>query len=144
LSVEFIAEYNSRVEHVKLQKSALDILKNFKKRKLIQVIVSAMEQRMLEKLLEKHHLSDYFSEVRGLTNIYAGGKVHLAQSYINENNINPEDILLIGDTLHDAEVAMEIGCKLILVTNGHHSANRLEAYSKTIINDLRELNTIFN
>jgi len=144
LSVEFIAEYNSRVEHARLHNSVIEVLENFKNRKFKQVIVSAMEQQMLIKLLEKHSLYNYFDDVRGLENIYAGGKVHLAQAYIDEHKINPKDILLIGDTVHDAEVAKEIGSELVLFTNGHHSVVRLKAHSNFIIQDLFELINLVN
>lgn len=144
LSVEFIAEYNSRVHLADLHKSVKQTLEFFNKSNIVQVIVSAMEQSMLEDLLCRHQLTDYFHEVLGLNNIYANSKVHLAQSYIDRYNVNPQNITLIGDTIHDAEVAKEIGAKLILVSHGHHSHSRLSEHSEKVIQSLVELPEIRN
>ncbi|HBG33295.1 MAG TPA: hypothetical protein DDW82_06255 [Acholeplasmataceae bacterium] len=43
-------------------------------------------------------------------------------------NINPKDITMIGDTLHDAEVAKELGCDIIIYTKGHQHQSRLQNY----------------
>jgi phosphoglycolate phosphatase len=139
LSVEFISEYNSRVHQARLHPSVYTVLEALKKSNKIQVIVSAMEQTMLNELLEQHKLKGYFQKTIGLSNIYAHSKVHLAQDYIVENKINPKQITLIGDTIHDAEVAEEIGSNLILVSHGHHSQKRLYKVGTTIISNLEEL-----
>jgi phosphoglycolate phosphatase len=144
LSVEFISEYNFRVHLASLHKSVHNILETFRRSNKTQVIVSAMEQNMLEDLLKQHALSGYFHEVLGLNDIYANSKVHLAQSYIDRNNIKPKQITLIGDTIHDAEVAKEIGANLILISHGHHSHKRLTRNGGKVIRKLDDLPGIMN
>lgn len=144
LSVEFIAEYNSRVHLAKLHESVNEILTVFRSQGMQQVIVSAMEQQMLERLLNNHQLLNYFDDILGLKDIFANGKAHLAHSYIDKNKLNPKHITLIGDTLHDAEVAEEIGSNLILFANGHHCHSRLAQNGHRLIFNLNELSGIFN
>jgi phosphoglycolate phosphatase len=139
LSIEFISSYNSRVKDAALQSSALKALRFFEKQKKKQIIISAMEQQMLDKLLELHQIRHYFGDVVGLSDIYANGKVELAEKYISDNNINPERAIFIGDTLHDAEVAEALEIELILVSNGHHSKERLSINGYQIIDDLEEI-----
>ena len=38
----------------------------------------------------------------------------------------PEQILLIGDTLHDHEVAEAIGCDCALIMHGHNNVAQLQ------------------
>jgi len=49
------------------------------------------------------------------------------------------ETLLIGDTLHDYEVASEIGADCILVANGHQSRNILLESGTKVINNILEL-----
>jgi phosphoglycolate phosphatase len=144
LSVEFISEYNTRAHEAKLHQSVYTVLDYFKKLNKIQVIVSAMEQTMLEELLRKHKLTAYFKEVLGLKDIFASSKVHLAQDFIKRNNIHPADIMLIGDTAHDAEVAKEIGAKLILVSHGHNNRSRLSRKGTKVVSNLVEILSIID
>lgn len=41
-------------------------------------------------------------------------------------NLNSKSILLIGDTVHDYEVAKELGCECVLIASGHQSKKELE------------------
>ena len=46
---------------------------------------------------------------------------------------------MIGDTLHDSEVAEAMGIECILVGNGHVSDARLKKTGRRVILDLSEL-----
>jgi phosphoglycolate phosphatase len=48
-------------------------------------------------------------------------------------------MVLVGDTLHDHEVALEIGCRCILVADGHQSEARLKATGAQVIDTLIDL-----
>lgn len=142
ISVEFIEGYNRRVENSGLQKSAIELLEHFKNKGCRQVIISAMEQQMLENLLSVHNITQYFDDVNGLSDIYANGKHHLAEEYIQKHNLDPTEILFIGDTLHDAEVAESIGSNLVLVANGHHSYKKLSVNGFKVVQDLSALKAV--
>jgi phosphoglycolate phosphatase len=49
---------------------------------------------------------------------------------------------MIGDTLHDAEVAAKLNCKCILVAAGHQSYERLMATGLTVIKSLNEIQNL--
>lgn len=139
VSVEFINEYNNQVTDSSLHENALEALEHFKAKKYNQVVISAMEHTMLEEMLENYNIRKYFTEVKGLKDIYAKGKLHLAEEYINEKDLEPQDILFIGDTLHDAEVADDISSKLVLVANGHYSKERLSVNGYEVVDNLIQL-----
>ncbi len=51
----------------------------------------------------------------------------------------PESVFIIGDTLHDFEVAKVTGCHCILITHGHQSKRRLQESGCEIIDGLSEI-----
>ena len=53
--------------------------------------------------------------------------------------INPAECLMIGDSLHDAEVAEQCGFDCILYCGGHVSKHRLESKKLRVIEKLSEL-----
>ncbi len=52
-------------------------------------------------------------------------------------------MLLIGDTIHDHEVSVEIGCECILVADGHQSIERLSVSGRRVAKNLLELVDLF-
>ena len=69
----------------------------------------------------------YFQNIVGLDNIYASGKSHLAKKLAEkiQSNGSAGNILLIGDTIHDYEVAKEIGSECILMSHGHQDESTI-------------------
>lgn len=54
-------------------------------------------------------------------------------------NLSPSSVTLLGDTLHDAEVAEELGSSCILIANGHQSKQRLVESGHLVIDNLKKL-----
>ena len=94
---------------------------------------------MLIQQLSTFGVFKYFHEAKGISNIYGKDKTHLAEDYMNKHQLNPDSVVFIGDTLHDKEVADEIGVETILVSNGHQSGKRLSLNGNLVINDLKNL-----
>jgi len=47
-------------------------------------------------------------------------------------------VLMIGDTVHDFEVASEIGADCVLIANGHQCKERLVRYGVEVINSMED------
>ena len=62
----------------------------------------------------------------GLDNIYAASKVAIGKNLMSKLGIAKGESLMIGDTLHDLEVAMEIGADCVLLSSGHQSRKKLQ------------------
>ena len=58
---------------------------------------------------------------------------------MKEHNINGEDVLFIGDTLHDLEVAEAMGAKCKLVSCGHQSKEVLSKSGVEILESINDL-----
>jgi phosphoglycolate phosphatase len=84
-----------------------------------QFIVSAMEHDNLVSLVERKGITGYFKRVAGIHNHFAEGKKHLAAGLLMSENLNPDEVVWIGDTVHDYEVALEVNVPSRLVLTGH-------------------------
>jgi phosphoglycolate phosphatase len=139
LSVEFIEGYNRELKNAELFEYSVDLLKELKARNYIQIIISAMEKSALVNSLHDKEIPEYFDHIIGINDHYADGKLEFAVDFIRKNNIHPEKIILIGDTTHDYEVAKAIGCKCLLVANGHQSFSRLSVMPVPVKKNLKSI-----
>jgi phosphoglycolate phosphatase len=138
IGTEFIKEYTERMYEVKMQDGAKDVLQYLKVSKIPQSLLSAAKQQMLDSLMKFHSIEDYFVRVTGLADHYANSKLAAGKAWIDELNLNPKEVLLIGDTLHDVEVANEIGAECILIAQGHATYDRLLSSGKKVFHNLFE------
>jgi phosphoglycolate phosphatase len=127
LSHEYISQYGISSEQCCLFPGVLEVLHFLKKKGVSQIILSAMEQRSLERQVMNKDIDHYFDDIIGLGDIYAKGKIEAGKEYFLKNGKKEsEKSVLIGDTYHDFEVAKALNCKSILINNGHQN---LENYT---------------
>jgi phosphoglycolate phosphatase len=139
ISTEFITEYEKRRPECGLKPGALQALKGSKKRGITQSILSASKQTHLNQAIEQFRIRDMFGVVAGLDNHHAFGKTAIGRRLISEIGLDPEAILLIGDTIHDYEVAQAIGVDCCLIPSGHQNPQRLASCGTRVINSFSEL-----
>lgn len=139
LSDEFIEGYYGRFGDCKLRPGTVEALDAGREKGLSMSILSATEQKTLDKLIKHFKLNDYFVTVDGLQNHHAAGKVEIAKKWIAESELSPSEIVYIGDTVHDYEVAEAIGIDCYLIHSGHHSVERLAMLGVPILDKLEDL-----
>lgn len=138
---QFIDLYNEGFDSCSLQKPAIEVLNHFRDNGIRQFVLSAMEHNMLEKTLKLKGITNFLEGFSGLNDHYAVSKIELGRQLISDFNIDIEEVWLIGDTLHDFEVATELGIKCILIADGHQSVERLQQTGGIVIDDLSQLIT---
>ncbi len=137
LAHDWLAEYLRQSQTAGVREGVLPVLRAFAHRGVPQMILSASEIGMLSRQLTDLGIADYFEAVLGLGDIYARSKVDIARQWKHRNpEANP---LFIGDTLHDAETAAEIGADCVLVCGGHQSKERLLTAGVPVIDTLEEI-----
>ena len=139
LAEEYIRLYNQEALHCSLCPGARDVLEQLHDWGVRQVIVSASHQEALEEQVESQHIQAYFSALLGVRDVLGTGKAGLAKAYLQAQNIDKHRVYCVGDTLHDWEVAREMGCTCLLVAQGHQSRQRLAASGAPILDTLKEL-----
>jgi len=135
----FMDLYFKNLHTCQLHTNAIGILTFFQEKGLQQFILSAMEHISLVELLNEMKIAHYFNGVYGIDNHLAAGKSDRAKTMISEYDIDVNKALLLGDTLHDYEVAQELGCNALLIANGHQNEGRLQTYGGLVLSDLKQL-----
>ena len=136
---EFIDLYDSRVKNCSLHHSAIEILTYFKEKGIRQFVLSAMKQNMLEQTLKHNRIFDFFEGVAGLNDHYAVSKIERGEQLISDFNIEKTNTWIVGDTIHDYEVAEQLGIKCLLIADGHQSEERLKSTGSPVISSLKKL-----
>ena len=139
LTVEFIGEYYDRFNECKLFKQAEDVLERIGQRGILQVILSASEEDTLIDKIRYYGIDKYFQKIIGLDNHYAESKIERGKKWVKQLNINPQEVLLMGDTVHDFIVSKHIGCDCLLIASGHNSHEKLLKLESPVIRSLNEL-----
>ena len=139
ISHQFISEYEKNKYEFTIYPDADDVLKEIQNFGITQSILSAYKQDTLDELVEHFNLSKYFIRLVGLDNIYAASKLDNGLKWIKELGFEKGEVLLVGDTLHDCEVAEAIGADSVLLSLGHQSKEKLNGCNIPIIDSLSEL-----
>lgn len=136
---EYIENYLKYSAETTLQKDAVFVLEEFRKKGLIQHIVSASGSDILKNQVSYYGIGAYFENILGQADNRADSKVDLARRLIGLTGCKPGEMLFIGDTVHDYEVASEVGFHCALVSNGHCNAERLKATGAPVFVSLSDL-----
>jgi len=134
LTKEFSQNYLSGCSQLKLHTDAATVLKAAHKKGTKQIILSATQQQSLIVQVRNHNIEKYLDGILGLPHFKASSKIETAKEYIRENKI--DKALMIGDTIHDAEVAVAIGADCILFSGGHADIDCLKTAGCMVINKL--------
>ena len=139
ISLEYITAYQKSCFQAKLSDGALGALENCRRAGISQIILSATEQEFLEQQVAFFGIRHYFRELLGLDNCHAAGKVELAREWMANQELDFSKVILVGDTVHDFEVASAIGCQCALLSTGHQSRDRLKALGVPVFGGFHEL-----
>jgi phosphoglycolate phosphatase len=137
LAVEYVEDYYSGTEKFKLHENAEEVLRGIHERGVKQVILSASEINYLKAQLSGFDIEQYFNEILGISDIYAGSKTEIGLEFMRRNKV--KNALLIGDTEHDFETAKALGADCVLIPGGHQSRGRLEALGVPVLENLSEV-----
>ncbi len=139
LSDEFMGPYRVRTAECGLRGDTREALERARALGVTQSILSAMEQVQIEGLLARFGLRSYFTDVVGLGDQHARGKLDVGRRWLAGQRLAPERMIFVGDTTHDYDVAQALGVACVLIHSGHHSRARLEAVGAPVIGTLMEL-----
>jgi phosphoglycolate phosphatase len=140
---QFIDLYREKLHLATLHAGSKKVLEYFNHQRIQQVILSAMEQEFLEETLERKGILKYFDKVAGIRNHLGEGKLDMATELVENLGKSHDELLLVGDTVHDYEVALGSGIPCILIANGHQSYIRLKQLDCLVLENLASLKSRF-
>jgi len=103
-----------------------------------------MEHDNLVNSLTEKGIFDFFDDISGINDHYAHSKLEMGRGLIKKADINVTETLMIGDTVHDFEVASGLEMDCVLVSNGHQSEHRLLQTTANVIPKLIDITTLFS
>lgn len=138
LSVKFLETYFENFEHARLAENTVEVLARLKKEGFHHYILSAMGQEDLENSVKIFGIEHFFEAIQGAGDILAKGKLEYGRTLFQKEKLQPGHTCLIGDTLHDKEVADQLGISCILVSAGHQTRKRLGVNHNMVVENLTE------
>ena len=136
---EYHAGYLKMVPRCSLHDGTEQVLKAFSDTGLTQSLLSAYQQDRLAEAVEFFSLRDWFVDLIGMEDYYARSKMDNGIRWVNERNYQPGEVLFVGDTVHDYEVAQAMNVDSVLLTFGHNSPERLERCGVQLFHSLQKL-----
>ena len=143
IAIEFIEGYHKNLKRADLFGNAMHILRSFRENGFRQYMLSAMEHESLIASVKNKGIFNYFHGISGIHDHFAASKIDMAKKFMQELAIDKDCCCLIGDTIHDYEVANELGIRCLQVANGHQSFERLAATGCQVVTDLNETLSYF-
>jgi phosphoglycolate phosphatase len=126
---------------MRLHLHAVAALDAFRDAGVGQSILSASEQSILDRMLAGYGITRYFDAVCGVDNLYGHSKRELGRALLARLALDPARVLLIGDSLHDHEVADALGVACLLIAQGHQSHARLSRSGVPVLDSLADIPT---
>ena len=134
----WMAAYMREEAACPLREGAREALAAFAAAGCRQVVLSASKRDNLLGQMARFDILPCFDAVLGLDHIYATSKEGIGRAWMEESAVDPADCVMIGDTLHDAQVARALGWRCILVCGGHQLRATLETAGTDVAQDLFE------
>ena len=139
VSAEFIAHYYRDLATPKLHPGARELVEELDNIEIVQYILSAMEIEPLHQQLRMNGLNDRMNYVQGLNHTYATSKVEAGKTLLQRIGNEAGEILFIGDTMHDVEVAQALELEVIILAHGHNELERFASANCKVFSGFRDL-----
>ena len=136
IAIEFIDMYHEKLKRANLFQDVVQVLRSFRENGFRQYMLSAMEHESLIASVKNKGIFDYFHGISGIHDHFAASKIDMAKNFMQESAIEKNRCYLIGDTIHDYEVANELGVRCLQVANGHQSYERLLTTGCDVVTEL--------
>lgn len=114
-----------------------EIMGFLKTKNCLLCLVTMQCRKAAMEILNKLGITDFFSNI--LTRDESYDRFEQIQRTLEKIKLNPEQILVIGDTIYDMECAKKAGCQYILLSDKNESDNDLK-----IIKNLADIKEVVN
>lgn len=127
ITERFQEYYASCRDTLSLHEGVEDALRQLRQKGCRQIVLSSSATSIIQEYAVLFDVQKYFEAVLGADNLLSTGKIDRAVAYFQSRQIPRQDIVLIGDTVHDYDVAQTLGVDCILLSYGHQDKESLQA-----------------
>ena len=135
----FMDLYQPNSLKCELHKGIVEIIEKWRNEGKKIILLSASKRNLMIEQLQSFKIEHLFDEILGTGTINAVGKLDIAREYLDKNHVDKGSTIMIGDTLHDDEVANILGVSSFLIAKGHQSKERLLKSNAIVLNDISEI-----
>lgn len=129
-----------RDQQLPLFDGILPLIDDLKSRDIRLGVATGKTRAGLDRVMSAHQLADRFDYTRCADE--SRGKPHPAMLFdtMKALDLTPEEVLMVGDTTHDVEMAGHAGVDCMAVTYGAHSKRTLLVSEPTVmVSSVREM-----
>ena len=140
LSNRYRFHYIQHQDDLSLFDGVLPLLNDLRERGHLLAVATGKSRRGLDEALHTVQLKGVFDGSR--TADQTAGKPHplMLQELMAEFDVAPERLLMIGDTTHDLQMAVNAGCASVGVSYGAHEPDAFHALKPlAVVHSVREL-----
>jgi len=134
----YVAHYERDMVQCGLYSGALPLMYRLRESGTGQAVISAASRKSLAKQMAGKGLEGLLDAAVGIDNDMAASKTENAVAYVRTLSVSPAEILFVGDSLHDAEVAKECGCGAVLIADGHQDFRSLQQSGAPVFETLEK------
>ena len=139
LADEWILAFEQRWRSASLHPGAIETIASVRDLGVGQSILSAAQQSALDEQAAHFGIAPLVERLAGIHDHHAESKLEQGRRLIHELRLDPAEVLMVGDTSHDYDVAADLGTSIVLVDYGHQSRSRLEALGVPVVASLAEI-----
>jgi len=130
----------SQNESIPLFDQARETIIELHKKGYQLAVATGKNRNGLDHALETTHMGEYFHATRTADRTFSKPHPAMLQEIMDELDVPPERTLMIGDTTHDLQMAINAGVDAVGVTHGAHPEEQLrELKPVALLNDFVEL-----
>lgn len=125
-----------------LSDGALDTLKKIEELKIPQMILSLSRQDKLDRIVDDFSVRRFFKYVAGSGDFLAVSKEKIAVMWadrLKKEGFDLKNAIFIGDTRHDFDVSLALGCRCLLYSGGHESRAKLTTAGCPVIENINDV-----
>jgi phosphoglycolate phosphatase len=132
--------YLSQDHELKLFDGAADMVRHLKSDGYLLAVATGKSRKGLDRALEVSGIGDCFHATRCADECHSKPHPQMLEELMDELAVPPRLTLMIGDTTHDLQMAINAGVDALAVAHGAHDRGTLEGLSPVhCAKDLSEL-----
>jgi phosphoglycolate phosphatase len=135
----YLRTFDAEVADCSLHEGVESLLEELRCDGHVLSILSACHQPALLEAVRRKGLVGIFTHVVGIEDQHAAGKLQRASSLQALSGVSAAETVYIGDTSHDADIALASGWDATLVSCGHQHVSRFSGYPFEVLDSPREL-----
>lgn len=125
--------YERHQDDISLFDGVLPLLSELKERKHWLSVATGKSRRGLSEALQAVELKGVFDGSRTADETAGKPSPLMLQELMDEFGVDPDRTLMIGDTTHDLQMALNAGCAAVGVSYGAHEPGAFEALSPLFV-----------